>query len=103
MKHFIKKKQDFVCDNCGAKIYGDGYTNHCTECLYSKHVDVNPGDRQATCGGLMQPIDVIQKGDGYIILHKCMKCGFERKNKFSDDDNFASLISLVKKLNATRR
>ena len=26
---------------------GNGYTNHCPKCLWSKHVDINPGDRGA--------------------------------------------------------
>ncbi|MBU3901416.1 RNHCP domain-containing protein, partial [Patescibacteria group bacterium] len=46
-KKFQRKIEDFVCGHCGPKIKGTGYTDHCPKCLWSQHVDVNPGDRQA--------------------------------------------------------
>ncbi len=102
MKKFTRTKEDFVCENCGTIVSGNGYTNHCVNCLFSKHVDVNPGDRQCECRGLMEPIDVLQKDGEYIIVHKCSRCGFERKNKLSKNDNFDSLLKIVKKLNMNR-
>ncbi|HLC95258.1 MAG TPA: RNHCP domain-containing protein, partial [Patescibacteria group bacterium] len=62
----------------------------------SKHVDVYPGDRQATCGGLMKPIYVEQKGDQYQLTHRCIQCGYTKNNKTSGDDNFEALLALVK-------
>ena len=53
-KTFQRCPEDFECGNCGHEIEGNGYTNHCTACLWSKHVDVNPGDRAADCHGLMK-------------------------------------------------
>lgn len=99
MRKFIRTKEDFICENCGQTIIGDGYTNHCPNCLYSKHVDINPGDRTCVCHGLMEPIAILQKNSEYILLHKCVKCGFERKNKFSENDCFDSLLELRRKLN----
>lgn len=98
IKKFIKNKEDFICENCGAKVLGNGYTNHCPECLWSKHVDVNPGDRQAleSCGGKMKPAEVQTKGDTYIIKHKCKKCGHEKPNKIAKTDNFDTLVELCK-------
>ena len=51
MKNFTKIDEEFICENCGQKIAKLGYTcrDHCRYCLYSKHVDVNPGDRQEEC------------------------------------------------------
>ena len=95
MRLFQKRKENFVCDNCGHKVTGTGYTNHCPKCLYSKHVDVNPGDRKEICQGLMQPIAVEQKHGEYIILHKCLKCGVLRRNKSVPADDFNKLISLA--------
>ncbi|MFA6992594.1 MAG: RNHCP domain-containing protein, partial [Candidatus Gracilibacteria bacterium] len=40
-KRFSRTIEDFVCEKCGAKVKGDGYTNHCPKCLWSKHVDIN--------------------------------------------------------------
>ncbi|HYC79501.1 MAG TPA: RNHCP domain-containing protein, partial [Candidatus Binatia bacterium] len=56
MKLFQRTPENFVCENCGTKVSGNGYTNHCPNCLYSKHVDNNPGDRLNKCHGLMEPI-----------------------------------------------
>jgi hypothetical protein len=96
MKKFTRKVEDFVCENCGKSVNGTGYTNHCPYCLWSKHLDINPGDRARDCKGLMKPIEVSQKNGEYIILHKCQKCGFERKNKFCKKDNFDELIKISK-------
>ena len=47
MKLFSKKDESFVCENCKKKVEVLNYTSrdHCPFCLYSKHVDINPGDR----------------------------------------------------------
>ncbi len=93
-KKFQRTKEDFICEQCGSHMHGSGYTNHCTGCLWSKHVDVNPGDRQATCRGLMRPIGVVFKGGECIILHKCVSCGFEKRNKSAPDDDFDAILHL---------
>lgn len=93
VKRFIKKDESFVCENCGAKVDSSSEgscRNHCPYCLYSKHLDVNPGDRLANCGGLMMPIDIEQKSGNFRILHKCLKCGFKRWNKTSKEDDLIS-------------
>ncbi len=94
-KKFQRKKEDFVCENCGQMVNGNGYTNHCPQCLCSKHVDINPGDRMEKCGGIMKPISVDLKNGKYIVLHKCIKCGFKKKNKIIDDDNFDMVIKVA--------
>ncbi|MBS1518811.1 MAG: RNHCP domain-containing protein [Bacteroidetes bacterium] len=97
-RKFQKTTEDFICGNCGFKVTGDGYTNHCPECLFSMHVDINPGDRAAECGGLMKPVDLKVTSGSYIIRHKCLKCGHEKSNKSGKGDNYQMLIELsVKK------
>ena len=93
-KIFTRTKEDFTCEHCGQKVQGDGYTNHCPACLWGKHVDVNPGDRQEACQGMMEPIAINIKSSKYIITHRCLKCGIERKNKTSKNDNFDVIIKL---------
>ena len=73
-KKFQRTIEDFVCGNCGAKVKGNGYTNHCPVCLWSKHVDIHPGDRAEACGGLMEPIAVDLEREGYRITYRCQKC-----------------------------
>jgi hypothetical protein len=92
---FIKNKEDFVCEKCGHEVVGNGYTNHCPECLWSKHVDINPGDRAETCGGLMEPIRVEVKGKEYTIIHKCVKCELEKPNKAVKEDSFQMLVQIA--------
>jgi rubrerythrin len=95
MAKFTKKIEDFVCGTCGAKVKGNGYTNHCPVCLWSKHVDINPGDRLHNCGGMMKPVSVEMDHGEYILIHKCQKCGIEKKNKTSPEDNFESILKLT--------
>ncbi|MBI2426547.1 MAG: RNHCP domain-containing protein [Candidatus Kerfeldbacteria bacterium] len=84
---FIRRKENFQCIQCGAIVKGTGYTNHCPECLYSRHVDIHPGDRQETCGGLMRPIALELKHGEYTLIHLCETCGAKRKNKVASNDN----------------
>ncbi len=97
MKSFIKRKENFICENCSNKVRGTGYTNHCPLCLWSKHVDINPGDRLAECRGMMKPIASDIKNGEYSVLLKCLKCGHSRKNKLAENDNFDTLLDIIKK------
>lgn len=97
MKRFTRVAEDFVCENCGKQISGNGYTNHCPFCLYSKHVDHNPGDRSHKCRGLMKPSSVESKSGEYVIVHRCIKCGATKRNKFCAGDSFDALIAIVQK------
>ena len=77
-KRFRKNDAGFLCKNCGREVLplGSSSRNHCPFCLCSLHVDVNPGDRANPCGGLLRPIRVEPDARrGFIILHKCEKCG----------------------------
>lgn len=91
---FQKTIEDFSCERCGRKVHGSGYTNHCPDCLWSKHVDIYPGDRKAVCKGLMEPIGVSQKSGEWIIRHKCTTCGYEKNNKVAKEDNINAIIAL---------
>jgi predicted Zn-ribbon and HTH transcriptional regulator len=93
-KNFQRKIEDFKCGNCGYFVVGDGFTNHCPKCLWSKHVDVNPGDREEICGGMMKPISVKLENGEYFITHKCVQCGFERRKKVEKEDDFDEVIKI---------
>lgn len=88
---FIKKVENFVCEKCGREVRGGGYTNHCPSCLWSKHVDVDPGDREEGCGGMMKPVEVLKSGKDIKILHKCQSCGFERVATLVLGDNMEAV------------
>jgi len=94
-KHFIKVKENFTCDHCHQKVIGTGYTNHCPNCLYSKHVDeLIPGDRSSSCLGLMKPISIIIKAGKFILFHQCQTCRKITRNKTAPNDNQKLLVKL---------
>ena len=94
----------FICGHCGKEVKPLGYTsrNHCPYCLWSLHVDVNPGDRANECKGLMEPIRTEpDPKKGFVIIHRCTKCGELRRNKAAlnggkgQADNMSLLIKLT--------
>ncbi len=83
----------FTCGHCGRYVgplpSGGRNRNHCPYCLYSRHVDAErSGDRASPCKGMMEPIGVFERPTGEeVIVHRCVKCGFERFNRVGADDD----------------
>lgn len=96
MKRFNQLDEGFICENCGKEVSPLGYTSrdHCPHCLYSKHVDINPGDRQNTCKGLLEPIQIEKYKDTYKIIYKCKKCNCIHKNIIAKDDDMFEIIKV---------
>ncbi|MFH1547146.1 MAG: RNHCP domain-containing protein [bacterium] len=91
---FIKKTENFTCEVCGEEVKGDGYTDHCPNCLCGKHVDINPGDRKSECGGLMEPIGIEIKNGQNTIRYKCRKCSQTYRVRASKNDNTDIILEL---------
>jgi len=97
LSRFTEIDEEFICNNCKEKVTKLGYScrNHCPKCLYSMHIDINPGDRAEECHGDLIPMGIeIDSKKGYIIVSKCNKCGSVRKNKAAKDDNIDLIIKL---------
>lgn len=94
-RKFQRRIEDFDCQHCGQAVSGGGYTNHCPACLWSKHVDVNPGDRAASCLGMMAPVAVESQRGQYRIRFRCSTCGFERWNKAAKEDDFEVILQIA--------
>lgn len=96
MKQFTMRDENFICENCHKEVKKLGYTarDHCSYCLYSKHVDINPGDRQNSCQGLLKPIGIEKFKDTYKILYRCEKCGEDHKNIIAKDDDMNMIIKI---------
>ena len=96
MKKFNMIDEEFICENCHKKVPKLNYTarDHCPFCLYSKHVDINPGDRQNKCCGLLKPIEIEKFKNTYKIIYKCNKCNKIHKNVMAIDDNFDKIIEV---------
>lgn len=99
MKRFNMIDEKFICENCGKKVEKLNYTarDHCPYCLYSKHVDILPGDRLNECKGLLKPVDIEKFKDTYKIIYKCEKCKKEHKNIIASDDDFNEILNIMKK------
>jgi len=97
-RKFQRRIEDFVCLNCGFAVVGDGYTNHCPKCLCSQHVDVNPGDRAADCGGVMRPVGIDQRRGEYVIVQRCETCGHTRPNRVHVDDDRDAIAEVARQI-----
>lgn len=104
MKRFHMVDEDFICENCNKEVKALNYTarDHCPYCLYSKHVDINPGDRKNNCKGLLRPIGIEKFKDTYKILYQCKKCRQQHKNIIAKDDNMDKIIELTVNNNSFR-
>ena len=96
MKRFTELDEGFICEHCHKEVTPLGYTSrdHCPYCLYSKHVDISPGDRSNNCKGLLKPIGIEKFKDTFKILYKCEKCKEEHKNIMANDDNYDLIVEL---------
>jgi hypothetical protein len=96
MKKFNMIDEEFTCEHCTKHVNKLEYSarDHCPFCLYSKHVDINPGDRANECQGLLKPIGIEKYKNTYKIIYKCLKCQNIHKNIMANDDNYDEIIKL---------
>lgn len=92
----------FLCAQCGADVVPstDGhYRNHCPSCLWSRHVDSKPGDRSSNCGGLMEPLGLVDKGGkGWQIVHLCTICHHRQPNRVVREGDYPDDLDLLLEL-----
>jgi RNHCP domain-containing protein len=92
--------RSFRCTHCRLDVPTDApgtrHRNHCPSCLWSRHLDVRPGDRSARCAAAMEPIAVSVRDDGeWQLVHRCRGCDAIRLNRVAGDDNPHSLMKLA--------
>ncbi len=95
---FTKKDESFVCVNCLKKVEKLKYTSrdHCKHCLYSLHVDIEPGDRLNKCRGILVPINVVSSSKkGKVIEYKCSKCKEIVRNIAAEDDSLDVMYRIM--------
>lgn len=96
-------QNSFRCRRCGLDVPesapGTAHRNHCPSCLWSRHLDDDtPGDRDARCGSLMEPIAIAVRGDGeWVLIHRCTGCDVLHLNRSAGDDNPLMLLRLAVK------
>ena len=96
-RRFQRRIEDFVCAQCGREVTGSGYTNHCPHCLWSRHVDVLPGDRANSCEGMMEPVAVEERKGERRLVHRCTRCGEIRANRVAENDSFEAVLEVVRR------
>ena len=97
-KRFKMIDEPFKCAVCGKDVLPLKVSarDHCPFCLCSLHVDINPGDRQNHCKGILKPIGADKYKDTYKIVYKCEKCHQLHRNIMAIDDSFDALLEIMK-------
>lgn len=100
MSHKSRTDSSFTCRVCRARIeargFGTAHRNHCPRCLWSVHLDEEPGDRHASCRQPMEPIAIEVRKDGeWAIVHRCTGCNLLRTNRIGGDDAERPLLALA--------
>lgn len=95
-----KQAQSFRCVHCHEEVStsapGTQHRNHCPLCLWSRHVDDEPGDRASDCLASMEPIAITVRGDGeWVLIHRCNGCGVLHSNRTAGDDNPLLLLRIA--------
>jgi hypothetical protein len=114
MKALNVMDKGFRCWHCQAwvsnlNLIGSKNRNHCPRCLCSLHIDDKaPGDRKSHCLGMMMPIALTFKKEGFdkkgiakqgelMIVHKCLKCDKVSINRVAGDDDVNKIFKLFEK------
>lgn len=101
-RHRPRGPESFRCRHCRLDVSmsapGTAHRNHCPHCLWSRHVDDAPGDREAAewCGSAMEPIAVSVRGTGeWVLVHRCTGCGTVHLNRTAGDDSPLLLVRIA--------
>ena len=97
-KRFQRNDSGFVCRQCGREVppLVVSSRDHCPSCLWSLHVDINPGDRACGCLGGLEPMTAVPDAKkGFVIVYKCRKCGEIRRCRTAPDDDKDLVIELT--------
>ena len=68
-------------------------------------MDINPGDRANECAGILRPIKAEPDAKrGYVIIHRCERCGEVVRNKAAHEakiqpDDMNLIIKLTAGIN----
>jgi hypothetical protein len=97
-----RRLESFRCSHCRIDVpttaSGTQHRNHCPSCLWSRHLDVEPGDRAAECRAAMEPIAITVRNDGeWVLIHRCRGCGTLSSNRVAGADNPLLLVRIAVK------
>lgn len=92
----VRVDEPFTCARCGAAVTPGGrrVRDHCPHCLTGRHVDVVPGDRASSCGGLLRPVGLEVVGADAVLRFACQHCGHTIRVRAHPDDEPAALAAV---------
>jgi hypothetical protein len=93
----IHRDECFDCIHCQESVEpgGSQIRDHCPYCLHGRHVDNVPGDRAASCGGLLTPVDFSIEGrSGVVIAYTCTGCKHTFRVRAHADDELPKGLRL---------
>ena len=78
---------------------GSDHRNHCPNCLHSLHLDNEPGDREADCGGIMDADGRLGAEKRRVGHHPPLPAVRRTcsSNRVAADDNPMKLMSIAMK------
>lgn len=91
----------FICVHCGRAVplpegKGTRNRNHCPACLWSRHLDIKPGDRRSGCKAPMEPVAIwCRPGGEWALIHRCTVCGMLKANRIAGDDSEFALLQIA--------
>ena len=95
------RQESFICVHCGRAVpipegKGTRNRNHCPACLWSRHLDITPGDRRSGCKAPMEPVAIwCRPGGEWALIHRCTACGMLKANRIAGDDNEFALLQIA--------
>jgi len=95
-KNPIHLNETFACIFCNTEIPlpKSGIRDHCPHCLRSRHVDIVPGDRAATCRGRMEPTQFDLVGGVVWIEYHCSACPHTYRVRAHAEDRLPHSLSV---------
>jgi hypothetical protein len=94
------RHDSFTCLVCNTSIpgaaFGTRHRNHCPHCLWSRHLDDEPGDRRCPCREPMEPVAIeVRRTGEWAVVHRCTGCGVLKANRIAGDDHELALLALA--------
>ena len=97
----VGRGMSFRCHHCHLDVPEDApgtqHRNHCPFCLWSRHVDVEPGDRASDCLASMEPIAIAVRKDGSGCSSMLQRLRTLSSNRVAGDDNPLLLVRIAVK------
>lgn len=93
----IRVDESFTCVHCHDAVSPGGarVRDHCPRCLRSVHVDIVPGDRANSCGGVLDPVSFMLEAGEVTIHYRCRRCASPHRCRAHPEDAVPPSLSVA--------